>query len=577
MSYKYKNILSLTSEEVYDFFLNSEQYHNFELPEYFDFNELLDFVSKSISEKEYDDCINEVGPETLDNVNLNIILNKDGHYAVRPLTLANPFLYCFLVKEICIKGWQPILECFNKFNVPHITSCAIPIVPKKTEAFHKASTILNWWHSMEQRSIELSLEYRYMFVTDITNCYGSINPQTLDWALTFKNTEFESSKNTVLSKNIRRYLCALQQGHNIGIPQGSILFDLVAEIILGYSDLLLSLELEKQQIEGYEIIRYRDDYKIFCNDKGTLERISYILQGVLEKLNFRMNSQKTKISDSIITDSIKKDKLAYIYNTPIFNKKGCDFDGIGKHLLFILMFTRDYPNSGQLPIILGDLDKRINNIINKKEKKSNKWQEVNLDDSEETESANNVFKTVKVYGKSSNPIKENIKALTAICAQIALENIKYSHYALRIASRLLNTLEDDNIKKQIVQNVYNKLCHIPNSEYNQLWLQNITYTSDVRDKLTRYNMPLCKVVMGESPEGIWNNGWVKKEILDGTPFHSIVNLETLKNSSSIITFRERRAYNEAYEQTEHFANDFLQEMEELRKTNFEGYETILTF
>lgn len=35
---------------------------------------------------------------------------------------------------------------------------------------------------MEQRSIELSLEYRYMFVTDITNCYGSVNPQAFDWA-----------------------------------------------------------------------------------------------------------------------------------------------------------------------------------------------------------------------------------------------------------------------------------------------------------------------------------------------------------------------------------------------------------
>lgn len=573
MSYKYQNILSLTSEEVYHFFLNSEQYHNFELPEYFDFNEILDYVSKSIKEKEYDDCVEGEGPEVLEDVNLNIILNKDGRYGVRPLTLANPFLYCFLVKEICIKGWKPILECFKKFNVPHITSCAIPIIPKKPEAFHKASTILNWWNSMEQRSIELSLEYRYMFVTDITNCYGSINPQTLDWALTFKNTKYENAENSGLSKNIRKFLCALQQGHNIGIPQGSVLFDFVAEMILGYSDLLLSQELEKQQIEGYEIIRFRDDYKIFCNDKGTLEKISYTLQSVLEKLNFRMNSQKTLISDSIITDSIKADKLAYIYNTPIFNKKGCDFDGIGKHLLFILMFARDYPNCGQLPIILGDLDKRIKKILNKNQIDTNKWEEVNLDDLEENKNATNIFAKCKVYGK---PIKENITVLSAICAQIALENIKYSHYALRIASRLLNTVDDDNLKKQIVQNIYNKLCHIPNSEYNQLWLQNITYTSDIKDKISRYDMPLCKVVMGESPECIWNNKWVKKEILDGAPFKTIVNAETLKNSSSIITFRETRQYDEVYAQTEKLSEDDIKEFRELQKNNFEGCEVICT-
>ena len=72
-----------------------------------------------------------------------------------------------------------------------------------------------------------------------------------------------------------------------------------------------------------------------------------------------MNSQKTKISDSIVTDAIKHDKLAYIYNTPIFNKKGVDFDSFEKHLLFILLFGRENPNSGQLKTLLSDIDQRI--------------------------------------------------------------------------------------------------------------------------------------------------------------------------------------------------------------------------
>lgn len=148
-----------------------------------------------------------------------------------------------------------------------------------------------------------------------------------------KGTAHENDENLELAKNIQKYLRALQHGHNIGIPQGSVLFDFVSEIVLGYSDLLLHEALQKEGIEGYEIIRYRDDYRIFCNDRDTQEHISYILQGVLESLNFRMNSQKTKVSESIVTDSIKSDKLWYIYNTPIFNKKGCDFDSFQKHLL----------------------------------------------------------------------------------------------------------------------------------------------------------------------------------------------------------------------------------------------------
>jgi hypothetical protein len=39
-----KNILTLTSDEAFDFLMKSEQYHSFELPEYFDFSEVLQYV-----------------------------------------------------------------------------------------------------------------------------------------------------------------------------------------------------------------------------------------------------------------------------------------------------------------------------------------------------------------------------------------------------------------------------------------------------------------------------------------------------------------------------------------------------
>ena len=45
----------------------------------------------------------------------------------------------------------------------------MPLIVARPEPFYKSATILNWWHNLEQRSIELSLEYRYMFITDITN------------------------------------------------------------------------------------------------------------------------------------------------------------------------------------------------------------------------------------------------------------------------------------------------------------------------------------------------------------------------------------------------------------------------
>ncbi len=538
MAYETKNVLSLDSKDAMDFFLKSEQYHGFELPEYFVFDELLQNVKRIVEDTPYEECLqNGISPENLSNVNLDILLNKDGHYAVRPIVLANPFLYYFLVREICNESsWILIKKLFEKFQVPHITSCAMPVIPKGTEPFHKSTTIINWWNSMEQRSIELSLEFRYMFVTDITNCYGSVNPQAFDWAFSLKDTRFENGNKNSISKNIQKYLRAFQQGRNIGIPQGSAIFDFIGEIILGYSDLLLHEAIHKAGITNpYKIIRYRDDYRIFCNDKDVLEKISYILQHVLESLNFRMSSKKTKISNSIVTDAVKSDKLAYIYNTPIFNKKGCDFDSFEKHLLYILMFARQYPDSGSIRTMLSDIDNRIEDWLKPYE------EEVTtipiLEDGEP--------KTEKVT-KQRRLVGGSVHAMSAICTQIALENVGCCHYALRVLSRMVDSLKDENEKSTIVNLVYTKLCKQPNSDYIQLWLQNMTYQQDKITGKSPYKMRLCRVVDRNKKVELWNNEWLKPNLYSNLHYDNVVDAEVLKKVTPVITFRERRAYDNQY-------------------------------
>lgn len=533
-----KNILSLDSKEALNFFLKSGQYHGFELPEYFVFDELLQSIKETIGDMSYEDCLQEgIRPEHLPNVNLDILLNKDGRYAVRPVILANPFLYYFLVREVCCEqSWGIVKDLFEKFKVPHITSCALPVIPAEKESFHKSTAILNWWNSMEQHSIELSLEYRYMFVSDITNCYGSVNPQAFDWAFDLKDTRFAKPCGIPMAKNIKKYLRAFQQGRNIGIPQGSAIFDFISEIVLGYSDVLLHEAIQKANIASqYEIIRYRDDYHIFCNDKDALEKISYILQHVLESLNFRMNSGKTKISETIVTDSIKPDKLAYIFNTPIFNKKGCDFDSFEKHLLYILMFARKYPDSGSIKTMLSDLDKRIEDWLKPEER------EVIII---EPSDSGMFKKSTETYQRSL--VGGSVRAMAAVCAQIALENVGCCHYALRVLSRMVDSLEDEEEKWDIIDKVYSKLCTQPNSEYNQLWLQNITYRQDKKTGKSPYSLRLCRLVAGKEVETLWNNAWLKRNLTSEQPYGSIVDPEILKNVTSVITFREKRAYHEVY-------------------------------
>lgn len=559
-SKKSVRIIELSGKDALDALMSNDFYCITELPEYFDFSGVLKYAADSVGDKLLNECVNDdCQPESVHGVNLDVITNKDGRYAVRPLTLANPFLYYMLARDICSEqAWTAIKECFKLFGSDHITACAIPMVKidDKPESFKGATSILNWWNSMEQRSIELSLKYSYMFMTDITNCFGQINHESISWALARKDTPYQTDDNAMLAADIQRYLRAMQEGKNIGIPQGSGLFSLIAEIILGYTDMLLAQEITKAKEKEtlpkdleYEILRYVDDYRIFCNDRDALDKISYMLQHILEQFNFRMNPSKTRTSSELITDTIKPDKAFYIFNTPIESKqtykdeegherkeRGYDFDGFQKHLLFIYEFSKRFPNSGQLVSQLEAYSKRIEEQLSTK---TTSYEEVSINlETGET------IKEKKTKERKGH-LWENISAMVAISVEIAANNLRAANNALKIASQLLSDMreEDQQKKKEIIGLIYKKLYCIPNSAFLQVWLQNITHITDDWSNKEVYNMPLCKVV-AEQPVSLWNNDWLKSEISSSFPQNSIVDRESLAKTGQVITFKAKRQYDE---------------------------------
>ena len=88
------SIIELSAKDALDSLMSNDFYCTTELPEYFDFSGVLKYAADSIGNKSLDECVNgDCLPESVHGVNLDVITNKDGRYAVRPLTLANPFLY----------------------------------------------------------------------------------------------------------------------------------------------------------------------------------------------------------------------------------------------------------------------------------------------------------------------------------------------------------------------------------------------------------------------------------------------------------------------------------------------------
>ncbi|WP_407044267.1 reverse transcriptase domain-containing protein, partial [Enterococcus faecium] len=117
----------------------------------------------------------------------------------------------------------------------------------------------------------------------------------------------------------------------------------------------LSKELKKlENLKDYKVLRYRDDYRIFSNNRNDLEQIMKVLSEVLYDLNFKLNSSKTKLSDDIIIDSIKKDKLYWEEIKASIRMNATNLDGdreirysinLQKHLLEIKKLADKHPNS----------------------------------------------------------------------------------------------------------------------------------------------------------------------------------------------------------------------------------------
>ena len=105
-------IIELSAKDALESLMSNDFYCTTELPEYFDFSGVLKYAADGIGNKSLDECVNDdCLPESMHGVNLDVITNKDGRYAVRPLTLANPFLYYMLARDICDENaWMRIKE-----------------------------------------------------------------------------------------------------------------------------------------------------------------------------------------------------------------------------------------------------------------------------------------------------------------------------------------------------------------------------------------------------------------------------------------------------------------------------------
>ena len=495
-----RSIIELSNSEARAFLLKGESYCTFSLPKYFQFNNLLKDIDKILDGKQLSDFRSRTQriPQNLDKVNHVILNNKDGRYAWRPLELVHPALYVSLVHEITkTDHWKLISSQFRMFSEnPKITCLSLP-VESMTGEKDKAELVSKWWKDVEQKSIELALDYDFMIQTDIIDCYPAIYTHSIAWALHSKPFAKKHRRDKSLIGNIiDKHIQDMRQGQTNGIPQGSALMDLIGEIVLGYADSELTSKINKKGVENYQILRYRDDYRIFVRAQQDGKEILKCLTEVMISLGLKLNPIKTDISSEIIRSSIKEDKLNWMF------RKQSD-QNLQKRLLMIYDHSMKYPNSGSLEVSLNRYHKRL-------------------------------CKT-KRY---NYPL-----SLISIIVDITYRNPRTYAISSAILSKLISLLKTEEEKRDVIEKIRRKFCQLPNTGQIDIWLQRIS-CSFVPD--AEFDEPLCKLVYQESTP-IWNNGWISSpNLLKAIESKKVINQKIFEEISPIISDEEINLFKSDY-------------------------------
>jgi RNA-directed DNA polymerase len=487
-----KSVLDMTNVEARDFLLSPERYCSFDLPTYIELETVLKTTDTKISSTNpYRSGNPKVGD--VDNVNHLLLTNKDGSYAWRPFQIVHPVLYTELVNALTEEAnWKALVKRFSDFQANDNILCAsIPVQEQKSKS-PKESSILNWWLNIEQASIRLSLDYKYLTTTDITDCYGALYTHSVAWAIHTKPFAKANRRDTGLLGNAIDGLLQDMQGRQTnGIPQGNVVSDLIAEIVLGYADELLSDEIKAKNIKDYKILRYRDDYRIFTQTAEDGKAILLLLTKVLAELNFKLNSSKTHITDNVVTGSIKPDKL-YWYSAVKYDKS------LLKTLLIIRKLANNYPNSGSLAVALGDFRKRI-------EKQTKK--------------------------------PKNNDVLIPVVVDIMYNNPRIYPTAASILSKLLS-FENEQTTKGYITQIIKKFEDIPNIGFLDIWLQRISIKYD---RTLVYGEKLSQIVAGGT-EKLWNSDWLVPDVKQAIEGINIISEDEIAKIDKIIPLAETESF-----------------------------------
>ena len=495
---EYQGICSIQEpNQARGLLLSGYAYVGFELPKYFSPCHFSKFLAEVESLLRAKGGLRGISDRPKESVNLKLYLNKDGKYSWRVLELQHPAIYSELVDAITEdENWKLVRRKLLRYRKAGgvISASSKIVIPCDTEASitqcgceekqqsRAEEEIKNRAMLTEKKSLSLAIKYNFMVHADIFDFYGQIYSHTIAWSLHGKKRakkevtrSLKKFEKSYLGGILDYWIRNMREGQSNGIPQGSALMDLIAELVLSYSDGLLSCRLKKLTGRNVSILRYRDDYRIFADGNATAELALKELSEVLRSLGLRLNDRKTQGFDDPVIGSLKTDKWDWLsvprnYESPL-------------HLLLaIYELVARHGAPGQALIGLKQLRKMLDN--------------------------ENYIEYIKRN-------RDDVDAFLGILVNIAY---RFPRAIPQVVGAISSLVEDWPTKEieALISNILEKFRKKPAHDFLEIWLQRLAKPHKISFECRTL---LCKAVEGQ--EGpLWNSEWITnrdlKELIDSS-------------------------------------------------------------
>jgi len=251
-------------------------------------------------------------------------------------------------------SWEAIIEHLFDDEIK-IYSYSFPIPLSKKDdldlsPLRSGRMIYEWIEMAERDLIVDAVKYNYLARTDITNFYGSIYTHSISWALHAKDIARKDKSFALLGNKLDKLMQYSNDTKTNGIPVGSALSDLIAEIILASVDKSISRSLNEVEFVG---ARFKDDYRILCQNEANAKLVIKTISDELMKFNLNINESKTKITK--LPDGLYREHSKHYYMHSLSSEKNVSFKKFEMTVLIAMDIHRKFPGTSILDKFLSEL------------------------------------------------------------------------------------------------------------------------------------------------------------------------------------------------------------------------------